>query len=291
MIVAKTIKGKGVEGGREQGGLARQGARRPRGGDRGARRDPQHRTSRSRSRTTRASRTCSRPATLELPTLRARRGGRDAQGVRRRARGARRRRAATSSRSTARSRTRPSPRSSRRRTRSATSRCSSPSSSWSRRRSGLQVRGWKPFASTFAAFFSRAYDFVRMAAISRANIKLCGSHAGVSIGEDGPSQMALEDLAMLRAVHGSTVLYPSRREPDGEARRGDGRPRRHRLPAHDARRTRRSSTAPTRSSRSAAARSCARRRRRGGDRRGGHHAPRGAQGRRRARGGAASAPA
>ena len=74
---------------------------------------------------------------------------------------------------------------------------------------GLQVRGWKPFASTFAAFFSRAYDFVRMAAVSRANIKLCGSHAGVSIGEDGPSQMALEDLAAFRAVHTSTVLYPS----------------------------------------------------------------------------------
>ena len=74
---------------------------------------------------------------------------------------------------------------------------------------GLQVRNWKPFASTFAAFFSRAYDFVRMAAISQANIRLSGSHAGVSIGEDGPSQMALEDLASFRAVHGSTVLYPS----------------------------------------------------------------------------------
>jgi transketolase len=74
---------------------------------------------------------------------------------------------------------------------------------------GIQVRKWKPFASSFAAFFSRAYDFVRMAAISRANIKLCGSHAGVSIGEDGPSQMALEDLAAFRAVHSSTVLYPS----------------------------------------------------------------------------------
>jgi transketolase len=74
---------------------------------------------------------------------------------------------------------------------------------------GLQVREWVPFASTFAAFFSRAYDFIRMAAISRANIRLSGSHAGVSIGEDGPSQMALEDLAMMRAVHGSTVLYPS----------------------------------------------------------------------------------
>lgn len=74
---------------------------------------------------------------------------------------------------------------------------------------GMSVREKKPFASTFAAFFSRAYDFIRMAAISRANIRLCGSHAGVSIGEDGPSQMALEDLAMLRAVYGSTVLYPS----------------------------------------------------------------------------------
>jgi transketolase len=74
---------------------------------------------------------------------------------------------------------------------------------------GFQVRGWKPFAATFAAFLSRAYDFVRMAAVSRANIALTGSHAGVSIGEDGPSQMALEDLAAFRAVHGSTVLYPS----------------------------------------------------------------------------------
>src|SRR5207247_10365022 len=72
----------------------------------------------------------------------------------------------------------------------------------------IQVRGWIPFASTFAAFLTRAYDFVRMAAISRADIRLSGSHAGVSIGEDGPSQMALEDLSMLRAVHGSTVLYP-----------------------------------------------------------------------------------
>jgi transketolase len=73
---------------------------------------------------------------------------------------------------------------------------------------GIQVRGWRPFASTFAAFFTRAYDFVRMAAVSRANLALCGSHAGVSIGEDGPSQMGLEDLAAFRAVHGSTVLYP-----------------------------------------------------------------------------------
>jgi transketolase len=74
---------------------------------------------------------------------------------------------------------------------------------------GLGVRHYIPFASTFAAFFTRAYDFIRMAAISQASIRLVGSHAGVEIGADGPSQMALEDLAMMRAVHGSTVLYPS----------------------------------------------------------------------------------
>ncbi|MGV8978495.1 MAG: transketolase [Cellulomonas sp.] len=74
---------------------------------------------------------------------------------------------------------------------------------------GLAVRGYVPFASTFAVFFSRAYDFIRMAGISQVNIRLVGSHAGVEIGEDGPSQMALEDLAALRAVHGSVVLYPA----------------------------------------------------------------------------------
>src|SRR3954470_23641477 len=75
---------------------------------------------------------------------------------------------------------------------------------------GFQVhKRWVPFASTFAAFLSRAYDFVRMGAISRADICLSGSHAGVSIGEDGPSQMALEDMASIRAIHGSTVLHPS----------------------------------------------------------------------------------
>ncbi|MGH3342816.1 MAG: transketolase [Carbonactinosporaceae bacterium] len=73
---------------------------------------------------------------------------------------------------------------------------------------GLQVRGWTPYVSTFAAFLSRAYDFIRMAAVSRANLKLVGSHAGVSIGQDGPSQMGLEDLAALRAVSGSVVLHP-----------------------------------------------------------------------------------
>src|SRR5256884_2678538 len=74
---------------------------------------------------------------------------------------------------------------------------------------GMSVRGYKPFASTFAAFFTRAYDFIRMAGISQANIRLVGSHAGVEIGQDGPSQMALEDLASMRAIHSSTVLYPS----------------------------------------------------------------------------------
>jgi transketolase len=74
---------------------------------------------------------------------------------------------------------------------------------------GLSVLGKRAFASTFAAFFTRAYDQIRMAAVSNATIHLSGSHAGVSIGEDGPSQMGLEDLAMMRAVCGSTVLYPS----------------------------------------------------------------------------------
>ena len=73
---------------------------------------------------------------------------------------------------------------------------------------GLQAVGWRPFGSTFAAFMTRAYDFIRMATISRASLCLSGSHAGVSIGEDGPSQMALEDFAAFRALHGSTVLHP-----------------------------------------------------------------------------------
>ncbi|MFF4196457.1 transketolase [Nonomuraea sp. NPDC001831] len=73
---------------------------------------------------------------------------------------------------------------------------------------GLSVRGWTPYAATFAAFLTRAHDFIRMAGVSQASIRLVGSHAGVSIGEDGPSQMGLEDLAMMRAVYGSTVLYP-----------------------------------------------------------------------------------
>ena len=74
---------------------------------------------------------------------------------------------------------------------------------------GLAAQGLVPFVATFACFLSRAYDQIRMAAISRSYLKLCGSHCGVSIGEDGPSQMGLEDLAMFRAVPGATVLYPS----------------------------------------------------------------------------------
>ncbi|MCD6022176.1 MAG: transketolase [Actinomycetia bacterium] len=78
---------------------------------------------------------------------------------------------------------------------------------------GLHALGATAFSATFGAFFTRAYDQIRMAAIGRADLRLCGSHAGVSIGEDGPSQMALEDLAAFRAIHGTTVLYPS----DGNA--------------------------------------------------------------------------
>lgn len=74
---------------------------------------------------------------------------------------------------------------------------------------GFGTRGKIPFASSFACFFTRAYDQIRMAGISQANIKICGSHAGVSIGEDGPSQMALEDIAMMRAVPGCVVFHPS----------------------------------------------------------------------------------
>jgi transketolase len=73
---------------------------------------------------------------------------------------------------------------------------------------GLATKGKIPFAATFACFFTRAYDFIRIAAISGTNIKLVGTHAGVSIGEDGPTQMGLEDLAMVCAEPNYTVLYP-----------------------------------------------------------------------------------
>ncbi|HSK10101.1 MAG TPA: transketolase C-terminal domain-containing protein, partial [Vicinamibacterales bacterium] len=74
---------------------------------------------------------------------------------------------------------------------------------------GLASRGAIPFPSTFAAFLTRAHDFIRMAAISGVNVKIAGSHAGISIGEDGPSQMGLEDLAMMRTQPNITVLYPA----------------------------------------------------------------------------------
>lgn len=74
---------------------------------------------------------------------------------------------------------------------------------------GLQLRGKIPFAATFAAFFARAHDQIRMAGIGRNALRLCGSHVGVSIGEDGPSQMGLEDIALIRSVPNSIVLYPS----------------------------------------------------------------------------------
>jgi transketolase len=74
---------------------------------------------------------------------------------------------------------------------------------------GLASQGFVPFASTFACFLERAADQIRMAGISRSNLKLCGSHAGVAIGEDGPSQMALEDLALLRAIPEAVVFYPA----------------------------------------------------------------------------------
>ncbi|RCH69954.1 transketolase [Streptomyces sp. SDr-06] len=74
---------------------------------------------------------------------------------------------------------------------------------------GMAVRGYRPYATTFAAFLTRAHDFIRMAAVSEITMALCGTHSGVEIGADGPSQMGLEDLAMMRSVRGSTVFYPS----------------------------------------------------------------------------------
>jgi transketolase len=74
---------------------------------------------------------------------------------------------------------------------------------------GLSKRGKVPFVSTFSAFLTRGFDQIRMSSYSKANIKFVGSHAGVSIGEDGSSQMGLEDIAMLRSVFGSVILYPS----------------------------------------------------------------------------------
>ncbi len=87
---------------------------------------------------------------------------------------------------------------------------------------GLSASGKVPFVSTFACFLTRAFDQIRMAAISRANLKLAGSHCGVSIGEDGPSQMGLEDLAMMRAVPRAVGAVSVRCGGDRAPRRGDG---------------------------------------------------------------------
>ena len=111
-----------------------------------------------------------------------------------------------------------------------------------------------PFASTFAAFFSRAYDFLRMAGIIRANIKLCGSHAGVEIGQDGPSQMALEDLAAMRAIHGSHRAVPGDATAAAALTAGDGGHARDRVPAHHPGRLAGPLPGRARPSRSAAAR-------------------------------------
>ena len=223
------------EGGREPGELARQGARRSGSRDRGARRRAEHRRRRAQARRRRAAARVrdrrARAADLRRRAARSRRARRTATRCSRSARDA-----ATSSRSTARSRTRRTPTSSRRRFPIATSRCTSRSSSSSPAAVGLQVRGWKPFASTFAAFLSRAYDFVRMAAISQANIRLSRlarrrldrRGRAVADGARGPR----------RVPRGARLdgALPERREPDGEARRGDGRSRRHLVHPHDARR-------------------------------------------------------
>ena len=116
---------------------------------------------------------------------------------------------------------------------------------------GLAARGAIPFPSTFACFLTRAADFIRMAAISNVNIKLAGSHAGVSIGEDGPSQMALEDLAMCRAQPNFTVLYPCDAVSTERLVALMAVPPRARRTSAPAGRRRRSSTRTTRRSRSA----------------------------------------
>ena len=183
----------------------------------------------AKPRAGRAARLRDRPA--RAAAVRGRLGGRDPQGVRRGARGGRRRRAATSSRSTARSRTRPSPRSSRRRTRIGSSRCTSPSSRWPRRRSGSRRAATACSRRRSPRSIARSYDFVRMAAISRATICLCRlarrdlDRRGRPVADGARGhRLAARGPRLDRA--------PSlRRELDREARRGDGRPRRDLLPA------------------------------------------------------------
>ena len=199
-------QGQGRQGGREQGGLARQAARRPGRRDRGARRAAEHH-GRRREAGGRASRTASRPA---RSSCRGTRSGsevatRKAYGDALAALGSARGDVVAVDGEVSNS------------TFAEIFKAAHPDrffemyiaeQQMAAAAVGLQARGYRVFASSFAAFHSRAYDFIRMAAISRATLCLAGSHAGISIGEDGPSQMALEDMASLRAVHSSTVLHP-----------------------------------------------------------------------------------
>ena len=218
--------------------LARQGARR-RAGEAG------HRRAGRRAQPRRSRRSSPRPASrpppptgkpLKLPTYEV--GSKEAT---RKAYGdalvgGRRGAGPTWSPWTARCPTRRTPRSSRRPTPSASSRCSSPSSRLVAAAVGLAVLGKGPFASTFAAFFTRAYDQIRMAAISQRHDPSGAARTPASrIGEDGPSQMALEDLAMMRAVYGSTVLYPCDANQTAQLVDAMVDLPGHRLPAHDAR--------------------------------------------------------
>ena len=262
VIVAQHGEGQGRHGGRGQAELARQGARRPRGGDRGARRRAQHRRRRGEARDRREPHRFEASGALELPTyelgeeVATRKAYGDALAALGAARGdvvaldgevsnstyaeifrdahpdryfemyiaEQQMVAAAVGHAGARAGCR-SPRPSPRSSRAPTT-----SSAWPRS--------------------------------ARRDIRLCGSHAGVSIGEDGPSQMALEDLAMMRAVHGRTVLYPCDAQPDGEARRRDGRPRRASSTCARRARRRRCSTAPDEEFPVGGSRVAARRRRR-----------------------------
>ncbi len=218
-LIARTEKGAGVAFVDNKEQLARQGLQ-PGAGESGHRRAGRRASSHHpdlQAGGPGAGRRARRAA-AQAARLRGRRQGGDAQGLRRRA-GRRRRQPAGGGRPGWRGfqldlrrgvQERLSP--------TGSSRCSSPSSRLVTAAVGLAVLGKRVFASTFAAFFTRAYDQIRMAAISNATIHLVGSHAGVSIGEDGPSQMGLEDLAMMRGrlrQHGPVSLRP---ESDGAAR-------------------------------------------------------------------------
>ena len=256
VVVARTLKGKGVAAveNRTAGTASRSTTRKRRSRSSAGVTDVRVEVAKPEAEPTGATR-CGR---ARAPALRARRGGRDAQGVRRRAGCARRRAPGRRRASTARSRTRRSPRPSRRRIPERYFEMYIAEQQLVAAAVGLQAVGWRPFASTFAAFLSRAYDFMRMAAISRATFSLCGSHAGVSIGEDGPSQMALEDIAALRAVHGCTVLHPCDANQTAKlvaAMADDGG---HLVPANAPAGDAGALLAATRSSRSAAAASCGR---------------------------------